>query len=211
MSIPELPNPCPTLQEGLALGAQEHQGFVATWNWIVDFFRNIKNYFVSNVNGRTGKINIVAGSGIDVIAEGDTITIGLGGGNSEDNDNPDGYEENGDGDWDGGNWTDAEPAETSGGEFDAHAGMFEWNSKDGIMGPGGCMVGRTWINAGGTGSKGDGTYSLMVTLTNNGASANVVLGSGTTSDTVCYIPIYTISGGKITQDLRGAFVVPCWE
>lgn len=82
-----LPNPCPTLREGLSLGAKEHSGFCECWNWVMDFFRNIRENVVTKVNDRTGKIKIVAGDGIDVVASGDTITIGLGSGENTDEDN----------------------------------------------------------------------------------------------------------------------------
>ena len=82
------------------------------------------------------------------------------------------------------------------------------------MGPGGVMVGRTWVGATGVGVKADGTYYVKVTFTSGGATAAVVELTGAVpnaTDTVCYIPIYTISDNKITTDLRGAFVVPAWE
>ena len=89
-------------------------------------------------------------------------------------------------------------------------GMFSWDAKTRTMGPGGAMVGRSWVAATGTGRKGDGTYYLTVTFTQGGATAAATHG-GSKSDTVCHIPIYTVSGGRVTEDLRGAFVVPCWE
>lgn len=93
-------------------------------------------------------------------------------------------------------------------------GMFAWDEENGVMGAGGVMVGRQWVAATGTGEKSDGDYSLKVTLLQSGyATAEVVSGNiGTApTDTVCYIPIYTITDGKISCDYRGAFVVPCWE
>lgn len=93
-------------------------------------------------------------------------------------------------------------------------GMFAWDETTKTMGPGGVMVGRTWVGAGGTGQKPDDTYYVKVTFGSGGsASATVVNAAGyvATTSTVCCIPIYTISGGKISNDLRGAFVVPCYE
>jgi len=213
-----LPNPCPTLREGLSLGAKEHSGFCECWNWVMDFFRNIRENVVTKVNDRTGKINIVAGDGIDVVASGDTITIGLGSGENTDKDNQAGYDPNGGGmDDDPGVWTDAEPAETGGFQGGSDAGMFAWDSETQAIGAGGVMVGRQWITASGTGVEGmgDGTYSVHVTFTDGGgATAEVVAVDATgqtATDTECWIPIYTVSGGKVTDDLRGAFVAPCWE
>ena len=84
MAFPDTPDPCPDLQEGLALGAPEHAGFVAAWNWIVGIFRKAKDFFVFGVNGRTGEIEIVAGDGINVLTSGKTITISIGDGEDED-------------------------------------------------------------------------------------------------------------------------------
>lgn len=99
-----------------------------------------------------------------------------------------------------------------GGGGGGDSGMFHWDEETATMGPGGVMVGRTWVNATGTGSKADGTYYVKVTFTSGGgATAAVVAAEETTTDTVCTIPIYTIANGKITTDLRGAFVVPAWE
>ena len=90
-------------------------------------------------------------------------------------------------------------------------GMFAWDESSKTMGPGGAMVGRTWVEATGTGEKGDGEYWLKVSFSEAGANAEVVTSRGDISDTDCYIPIYIIVDGKIETDLRGAFVVPCWE
>ncbi len=92
-------------------------------------------------------------------------------------------------------------------------GMFAWDAARRKMGPGGVMVGRQWVEATNTGVKGAGTYYVKVTFgANGGVTAEVTDTGGARSDTVCYIPIYTIaSNGKIEADRRGAFVVPCWE
>lgn len=115
-------------------------------------------------------------------------------------------------------WRKAGTMGASGGEegvqeaIAGSSGMFAWDSKSKTMKAGGCMVGRTWVNASGVGEKPDGTYWLKVTFDANGdVTATVVNAGGTRTDTECYIPIYTVSGGKVTNDLRGAFVVPCWE
>lgn len=95
-------------------------------------------------------------------------------------------------------------------------GMFAWTEKTRTMGPGGCMVGRQWVNASGTGSnKADALYQVKCTINANGSySCQVVSGvslgqAPTTTD--CWIPIYQISGGKIAADYRGAFVVPAFD
>lgn len=213
--IPQLPNPCPTLKEGLALGADEHKGFVKTFNWIVDFFKKIKDRIPTSINDRTGKIAIVAGSGIDVTASGETITISVGKGKSTDKDNPSGVDPNGGGAVDDpGNWTGNPPAETEPIDDDKNvvsAGMFAWDPKTKTMGVGGCMVGRTWIEADVSAGSGDGTYVLEVNHGDANVTAKVIKGTGTKTDDKCYIPIYTVANGVVTQDRRGAFVVPLWE
>jgi hypothetical protein len=92
-------------------------------------------------------------------------------------------------------------------------GMFAWDPATKKMGPGGAMVGREWIQASGTNEvKSDGSYWLRIVFNSNGgASASVVTEDGGRSDVQCHIPIYRIVDGKIDEDFRGAFVVPCWE
>ena len=94
-------------------------------------------------------------------------------------------------------------------------GIFAWTAATRTIGPGGCMVGRKWYTASGTGSgKPDGLYQLKVTLSSSGATCEVVsgvsLGTSPSGD-ISYIPIYQISNAKITADYRGAFVVPAYE
>ena len=95
-------------------------------------------------------------------------------------------------------------------------GMFMWNPIARSMGPGGCMVARTWVNAElpvPNQDLADGLYSLRVEL-GPSPSASVVtgvaLGAAADGD-VSYIPIYEINTGKIVRDYRGAFVVPAYE
>lgn len=212
--IPNLPDPCPTLKEGLALGADEHKGFVKTFNWVVEFFKKIKERIPTSINDRTGKIAIVAGNGIDVVANGNTITIRLGDGTNEDKSNPSGIAKNGGGAVDDpGIWTDEKPTEREPPMVFA-SGMFAWNPLTKTMGVGGCMVGRSWIEADVSAGSGDGTYMLEVDHGNASVSCRVIKGTGTTqpkTDTKCYIPIYTVADGVVTQDRRGAFVVPVYE
>lgn len=213
--IPNLPDPCPTLKEGLALGADEHKGFVKTFNWIVDFFRKIKERIPTSINDRTGKIAIVAGNGIDVVANGNTITIRLGDGKNEDKSNPSGVSQNGGGAVDDpGRWTDEKPTEREP-PMTFASGMFAWNPTTKTMGVGGCMVGRTWIEAEiDDKASGDGYYQLEVDHGTYPYKVKVIKGTGISqaaTDTKCYIPIYTVIGGVVTQDRRGAFVVPIWE
>jgi len=116
----------------------------------------------------------------------------------------------GGGEGEGGDIPIPDPEGGGGGAY----GMFAWDEETATMGPGGVMVGRTWVGATGVGVKADGTYYVKVTFTSGGATAVVVELTGAVpnaTDTVCHIPIYTISDNKITTDLRGAFVVPAWE
>ena len=94
MSLPSTPSPCPDLQEGLAIGAPEHNGFVATWNWIVGIFRKAASYLVLGVNGAQGDITIEEGRGISVTTSGNTIRISLSGdGGDDDDDDDDSYDD----------------------------------------------------------------------------------------------------------------------
>lgn len=216
--IGNLPDPCPVLKQGLALGAPQHEGFAAVWNWIVDLFRSPKDNFVVGVNNRTGKINIVAGKGVDVITKGETITIGLGGGKSTDKDNLDDNDPNGGGAQDNeGIWQNAKPEETSGGSVGGGGGMFPWDASTAAIGAGGCMVGRKWYTAStGLGSgKGDGLYQLKVTIDGSGNVTLEVVSESTLgkapTTTECWIPIYQITNGQVATDYRGAFVVPAFD
>lgn len=196
--IPQLPNPCPTLKEGLALGADEHKGFVKTFNWIVEFFRKIKERIPTSINDRTGKIAIVAGSGIDVVANGNTITIRLGDGKNEDKSNPSGVDPNGGGAVDDpGRWTDEKPTEREP-PMTFASGMFAWNPTTKTMGVGGVMVGRSWIEADVSAGNGDGTYMLEVNHGDANVTAKVIKGMGIKTDDKCYIPIYTVANGVVT-------------
>lgn len=104
---------------------------------------------------------------------------------------------------------------------DVGGGMFAWTppaegQTTGTIGAGGCMVGRQWCPAAGTGPGKaiDTTYSLRIQL---GASVSVAVVGGVPvgqapNGNVSYIPIYTIgSDGEIEADYRGAFVVPAYE
>lgn len=157
----------------------------------------IRTLRVKGANGLTYLIHIPMCRDVELDLKGGNINISGGGAG---------------GDTPGGD-PDPEPVplpEPSGNGGDS--GMFHWDEATGTMGPGGVMVGRRWVSATGTGSKGNGTYYVKVTFTSGGgATAAVVDAAVTTTDTVCCIPIYTISGGKISTDLRGAFVVPAWE
>ena len=119
-------------------------------------------------------------------------------------------------------WLDEYIGEIPSGGGDGGGGMFAWTppaegATTGTMGVGGVMVGRKWVGATGTGSGKaiNVTYSVKITLSASGASAEVVSGvsvGASPSGNVSYIPIYTIgSDGKISADYRGAFVVPAYE
>lgn len=155
--INSLPSPCPTLQKGKAIGSSENAGFTTMWNWIVDFFQNIKKYIAVSVNNRIGQIYIVAGKGIDVKTSGDKIEISIGSGNTDDDgDGDDGSSENGSGDGDG-DWYPPEPVEDGGIDFGGGGGgMFKWDEDTCTIGPGGCMVGRQWYTC----TKGVGSGKL---------------------------------------------------
>ena len=83
MALPITPNPFPTLKQGLSLGAPEHRGFAAAWNWLADIMRKAKDYFVLDLNGKHGEVSIVGGDGIQVVTSGHTITINVGDGEDE--------------------------------------------------------------------------------------------------------------------------------
>lgn len=90
-------------------------------------------------------------------------------------------------------------------------GMFEWDADKRQIGAGGVMVGGHWVSvAASSENLQDGSYAVKVTL---GAAADTaeIAESGTDSDTVRYVPIYTVADGKVTGDMRWAFVVQCWE
>lgn len=217
--FPPEPNPFPALREGLAIGAPEHRGFIAAWNWMADIMRRAAECFCLGVNGRTGRLCLIGGEGIDVTVSGRTICVSLGSGVNTDADatasdgtgggaSPHSPVDSG--------WTDAEPPEhEAAASIGGDAGMFKWDAASGTMGPGGVMVGRRWKEATLPASGGDGTYSLLVEFgAGGGVTATVVkedAADKTATSTKCWIPIYTVSGGKVTEDLRGAFVVPCWE
>ncbi len=92
-------------------------------------------------------------------------------------------------------------------------GMFKWDAKKKQIGAGGVMVGRTWIAiAASAENLEDGTYCVEVTLGSSADTAQIVKGSVTApTATTCRIPIYTVADGKMTGDMRWAFVVQCWE
>ena len=94
-------------------------------------------------------------------------------------------------------------------------GMFTWDNLRKKPGPGGAMVGRTWVEADiPDDATGDGFYQLEVDHGQYPFKATVVKGQAVSqqpTDTKCWIPIYTVSQGQIVQDRRGAFVVPIWE
>ena len=102
MSLPATPSPFPTLKEGYALGAADHRGFVNVWNWLCGIMRKAKEYFCLAMNNRTGEISLIAGEGIDVTTEGNTIMISIGSGRNTDNDGGSGGGGSGSGDESGG-------------------------------------------------------------------------------------------------------------
>lgn len=90
-------------------------------------------------------------------------------------------------------------------------GMFKWDGEKKQIGAGGVMVGGHWLNvAASSENLQDGSYAVKVTLGAAGDTAQIAE-SGTDSDTVRYIPIYTVADGKVAGDMRWGFVVQCWE
>ena len=93
-------------------------------------------------------------------------------------------------------------------------GMFEWDGKKRQIKGGGVMVGRKWIEVAASSEElEDGTYRIKVTLGTEGDTAEIEKGEGweDPDGNESYLPLYTISEGKVTEDLRGPYVVPCWE
>lgn len=216
--IPPHPNPFPTLRDGLAIGAPEHRGFVAVWNWVADIMRRAAECFCLGVNGRTGSLSIIGGEGIDVTVAGRTICVSLGSGKNTDVDAAADRTGGGGSPYpsiDSG-WTEAEPPEHEAApSIGGSAGMFAWDASSGTMAAGGAMIGRRWVAATLPDSYGDGAYSLHVQFgADGGVTVSVVKADAAgqaATDSECWIPIYTVLGGKVVEDLRGAFVVPCWE
>ncbi len=93
-------------------------------------------------------------------------------------------------------------------------GMFEWDADKRQIGPGSVMVGREIIGVQGSSEGlGDYTWKLKVTLTAQGAGVMFEQGgqNDQNTDTVTYLPLYTIEDGKMVKDMRGFFHVQCWE
>lgn len=224
MSLPSLPSPCPELRPGLALGAPEHQGFVAFWNWLVGVFRQVRENFVLDVNGIKGDVSIVGGEGISVSTSGQTITISLGEGDSTDKESPADTSGGGAGDLSDPGSTD-EPHDIPGGDeeeggeavvvqCDCGDGAFAWDSVNRQIKPGGFFIRRRFVFVAGSGpDMADGLYQLKIDM-GSAASGSIVSGVSLgeyPSTSTMYVPLYQIEGGKITNDYRGAVTVPVWE
>lgn len=212
MAKPTPPLPCPTMKEGLALGAPEHRGFVRVWNWLMDALRHATKYFVTTINNRTGDVAIVAGEGIDIFTNGRTITISAGSGRNDDGDSDDDPENGGGATEDEDTpWTEVEPEETDGTPLST--GSFHFNAKTGTVASGAIMVARTPIHVNGTTAPSDGYLTLKVTI---GASPTVAWCndnpfSSPASEYDSYLPVYSFSGGKISEDYRGCLNVQAYE
>jgi len=90
-------------------------------------------------------------------------------------------------------------------------GMFEWDAEKKQIGAGGVMVGGHWVPvAASSENLRNGDYAVKVTLGEEADTAEIAK-SGMDSDTVRYIPIYTVADGEVTDDMRWAFVVQAWE
>ena len=228
MGLPALPNPCPVLRPELALGAPEHQGFVASWNWLFSLFRAAKDNFVFGVNGASGDLRIVGSEGISITTSGSTITIAISeDGDKTDKPNPPDKSGGGAGnipaeDDGSGDVTPVPGAgeEEGGGEVvgvscSCGDGAFAWDVNARQVKPGGFFVRRRFVYVDGSATgMADGLYSLKIDVSGTVFSGSVVsdvsLGEYPTDSTM-YVPLYTISGGKIKYDYRGAVTVPVWE
>jgi hypothetical protein len=226
MALPPIPNPCPDLKPGLSLGAPEHKGFVSAWNWLFALFRSAKDNFVFSVNGATGDLHIVSGEGISVTTRGSTLTIAVSD-EGDKTDKPDPPDKSGGGagdipaEDDGG---DVAPVpggdEEEGGEAvvvqcDCGDGAFAWDANARQVKPGGFFVRRRFVYVDGSAmGMADGLYSLKIDVSGTTFSGSVVSGVSLgeyPTDNTMYVPLYTISGGKIKYDYRGAVTVPLWE
>lgn len=59
-------------------------------------------------------------------------------------------------------------------------GMFKWDKETRTIGVGGCMFGRQWVTATGTGSgKADGLYQLRCSIANTGYTTCAVVSDAT--------------------------------
>lgn len=219
MAIPPVPNPCPTLKPGLALGAPEHAGFVSAFNWLIGIFRAAKENFTFSVNGASGDVSIEGGEGIAVSTSGRTIIISLGEGDTSDKEPPPDTSGGGPGDLsdpdDGGDPTDVpggggdEPS-SGGGVPDCATGAFSYDFTNKCIRDGVVMLGRQAVRVSGVPAT-DGEWRVRVSI--GSSSCTLEQGSGFDAPTeyVSYIPVMTLSGGDVVEDLRGAFVVPMYE
>jgi hypothetical protein len=223
MSLPSLPSPCPELRPGLALGAPEHQGFVAFWNWLVGVFRRASENFVLDVNGIKGDVRIVGSEGISVSTSGQTITISLGEGDSTDKESPADTSGGGAGDLSDPGSTDEphdipsgdEPVVPPSSETVCKCGAFAWDPSARQIKSGGFFAKRRFYPVAASAlGQGDGLYQLRIDMNNGSPSGSIVSGvelGAAPTDSACWIPLFRIADGVIADDYRGVTAVQMWE
>jgi hypothetical protein len=103
-------------------------------------------------------------------------------------------------------------------EVTAQGGGTEWTGGfsyvDGEIKPGCVVIGRHPVKVSGLPLKtSSGKYCVKVTLTSSTHTAEIVSGDGFSypDGNVSYIPLYTIEGGEVIEDYRGATTIPIWE
>jgi hypothetical protein len=223
MAIPPTPSPCPDLHQGLALGAPEHQGFVAAWNWIIGVFRKAKDSLVLSVNGISGDAKIVGGEGIKVVTAGQTITISLGEGDETDKESDSDHSGGGKGDLSGEDDGGGDVVPIPGGDDDdddtggggGACGAFAWDPSARQIKSGGFFAKRRFYPVAASASgQGDGLYQLRIDMNNGSPSGSIVSGvelGAAPTDSACWIPLFRIADGVIVDDYRGVTAVQMWE
>lgn len=94
----------------------------------------------------------------------------------------------------------------------ASSGGFAYDG--GSIGTGAFAVGRKFYRVSGV-TAGAGSWSLKVTIPATGTPSGTIVGvdafSQTPTDTECWIPLYTIGQDGVTEDFRGAAMIPAFN
>lgn len=94
----------------------------------------------------------------------------------------------------------------------ASSGGFAYDG--GSIGPGAFAVGRKFYRVSGV-TAGAGSWSLKVTIPATGNPSGTIVGvdafSQTPTATECWIPLYTIGQDGVTEDFRGAAMIPAFN
>lgn len=94
----------------------------------------------------------------------------------------------------------------------ASSGGFAYDG--GSIGPGAFAVGRKFYRVSGV-TAGAGSWSLKVTIPATGTPSGTIVGvdafSQTPTATECWIPLYTIGQDGVTEDFRGAAMIPAFN